>query len=47
MDELNIMDEYIEMYEEYYEEFEEIIEGGNCEMCPYYLLEDCHLQCER
>lgn len=47
MSQLNIMDEYIEMYEEYYEEFEEIIKGGNCDCCPYFILDTCALQCER
>lgn len=40
------MDEYYVDHEEYYTEFDDIIIGGNCEMCPYYLLEECHLQCE-
>lgn len=55
MDNLNIMDEYMEMYNEVYEilddvemdieEFVEITEDGNCECCSYYLSADCHLQC--
>lgn len=45
MDNLNVMDEYMEMYEDYYEELEDVYYNGNCEECIYYIECDCHLQC--